>query len=138
MQEKQETEARCKHLEAELKRIEKLKRRLLDNIGPGNREMVNQRLAEIQQDQQQIHAELAACDDADDVAHQKQEQLKQAWAFAQCVESTLHHGMAQDVQAMLRRIVQSAEITGYDDGVKLNLVAFEGSAPVAIAVAKRW
>lgn len=91
-------------------KLEATSRRLLDNITPGNRESVERRLSEIDQERTALTAQV---DSLDRLALSKAEirdLIDETAAFIARLEPTLREGPLHERQTSMRKCVQAIEL----------------------------
>ena len=84
--------------EEELERIAVIINNLLDNITEANREFVDQRLAELTKQRQQLETRLDELDRLSMSQAEIQSIVDEAMQFLASLDHTLHHGLPQEMR----------------------------------------
>jgi len=96
--------------EEELERIGTIINNLLDNITETNREFVDQRLAELTKQRQQLETRLEELDRLSMSQAEIKSIVDEAMQFLAGLEHTLHHGLPQEKLVALRQCVERIRI----------------------------
>jgi len=100
-------------------RIKKIINNLLDNITSANREFVDQRLTELEQQKQQLEARLEELDRLVVSQAEIKSMIADAMEFISGLEFTLREGLAQEKLVALRRCIEKISINKPAGTVKL-------------------
>jgi seryl-tRNA synthetase len=123
-----ELERKRKGLESELRTIEKTTRKLLDNISPGNREMVNRRLEELAAEKAQIQAQIDSISTIEHSADEQIARIDELFTMINAVESTIRHGPVEEAQAVIRKCLNKAEVFSDDNRLALSVAMLPSEA----------
>ena len=108
--------------EEELERIAVIINNLLDNITEANREFVDQRLAELTKQRQQLETRLDELDRLSMSQAEIKSIVDEAMQFLASLEHTLHHGLPQEKLVALRQCIERVHINQPADIFRLGVL----------------
>ena len=94
-----------KKLESRLKRIDKTTRNLLDNITATNRQLVDQRLEELNKERERLETQIESLERLALTEAEVHELVAETARFVACLEPSLREGALDQRQAAVRRCV---------------------------------
>ena len=108
-----------KRANRQLNKIKKIISNLLDNIASTNRQLVDQRLRELQQRKEKLEARLEEIDRLVVSQAEIRNMVSEAMEFISGLEFTLREGLAQEKLVALRRCIEKISINKPAGTVKL-------------------
>jgi len=99
-----------KKLESRLKRIDKTTRNLLDNITKANRQLVDQRLVELNKERERLETQIESLERLALTEAEVHDLVSETARFVACLQSSLHEGPLDQRQAAVRRCINQIVI----------------------------
>ncbi len=118
---RKELARRRKSLQGRLSRLDGTTRNLLDNITAANRDLVDQRLAELDEKRKHLEAELEFLEHHALTEAEVAETVRQTARFAASLGSTLQQGPLAERQAAVRRCVKRIVIAAEERRLRIDL-----------------
>ena len=115
-----------KSLLGRLSRLDRTTRNLLDNITAANRELVDRRLAELDEKRKHLEAELESLEHNALTEAEVAETVRQTARFAASLGSTLRQGPLAERQAAERRCVKRIAVDADDRRLRIDLHILPG------------
>jgi hypothetical protein len=109
-QDRGELAVKCRRLEARQVKSKSTVAKLLDNITEQNRNHVDRRIAEIEQERREIDREIEALDRTLMTARELKELISESSRFIGCLEPMLREGPMDQRQSALRNCLNSAHV----------------------------
>ena len=117
---------RRKSLQGRLSRLDGTTRNLLDNITAANRDLVDRRLAELDEKRKHLEAELESLEHNALTEAEVAETVRQTARFAASLGSTLRQGPLAERQAAVRRCVERIAVDADDRRLRIDLHVLPG------------
>ncbi len=113
-------------MQGRLSRLDGTTRNLLDNITAANRDLVDQRLAELDEKRKHLEAELESLEHNALTEAEVAETVRETARFAANLGTTLRQGPLAERQAAVRRCVERIAVDADDRRLRIDLHVLPG------------